>query len=73
MEYDIVVRYEPQVGLGVRVSLPCARLVGDEGFLEESGLKDKDRSFYFFYYPQCYLLYSFIQYHCSMLQHLFNK
>lgn len=46
------------------VPLPCARLVGDEGFLEESRLKDKDRSFYLLYYPQYYLLHGFIQYRC---------
>lgn len=53
------------------VPLPCARLVGDEGFLEESELKDKDRSSYLFLLSP--ILFASQFYSVQVLQHLFNQ
>lgn len=46
MEYDIVIRYEPQVGHCFLTPAwhPSAQPMGAQGFLEASRLSDKDGS-----------------------------
>lgn len=85
MEYDIVIRYEPQVGHCSLVPAwyPSVWPMGAQGFLEASRLADKDGSlvkclrcttiqkdFYCFCY---YLLYNFKKCHYCVLRQLFNK
>lgn len=64
MEYDIVVRYEPQVGLWVLCNCPVHDWWEMRASWRNQNSKTRTGALICFYYPQYYLLHSFIQYRC---------